>query len=373
MRKIETLGIIFSNMHDDMIPELTSPRTMGSIPFGGRYRLIDFALSNMVNSGISDIGVVTKSNYQSLIDHLGSGREWDLSRKQGGLSLLPPFGRASAGMYRGRLEALAGILNFIKHSQAEYVVMADCDIITNIDFRKVIAYHKEKNADITVAYSNYEIIKDSGMDSTVFEMNEDNRVIDIALNAQHPGNADVYMNYTVIRKKLLEDLIEQTASRDLYSFRKHILLACKDTLNIYAYEHEGYCRRINSIQDYYLANMDLLNVESRGRLFLKDRPIYTKVRDEVPATYGLDSFVSNSLIADGCVIEGHVENSILFRGVQVGKGAVVKNSIIMQAGVICGDANLDYIIADKDCMIKEGRMLMGFNTYPMFIAKGSVV
>lgn len=374
MRKSNILGIVFSNMHDEYMGEITHKRTMASVPFGGRYRLIDFTLSNMVNSGIEDIGVITKSNYQSLMDHLGSGRDWDLARKRGGLCILPPFSNVnSTGIYQGRLDALAGIAGYIRHSAAEYVVMADCDIISSIDLSSVLERHKSTGADLTLVYKRENCKLDRTSDTTVLHLDENDRVVDVLISPESSGIQCCYLDIAVIEKKLLERLITESVARNKKSFDRDVLVAMHPALDIRGYEYTGYVAKINHMNSYYKANMDLLDYEVVQQLFPAGRPIYTKVRDEAPAKYGLEADVENSLVADGCVIEGSVENSILFRGVKVARGAKVRNSIVMQGSEIGENANIDCVIMDKDVTVRSNRTLMGYNTYPVYIAKGSSV
>lgn len=368
------LGIIFSNMHDHMVSELTTHRSMGSIPVGGRYRLIDFVLSSFANSGIQNVGVITKSNYQSLMDHLGTGREWDLTRKRGGLNILPPFGRAEAnGMYRGRVEALAGIMGFIKSSPAEYVLTADCDMMANMDYTDFVHTHIESGADITVMYKRMPLGERSATDSITFQIDNENNVCDMLIHPDIKGEQNVYINTMIISKDLLERVVNDCYSRNMMSFNKDVLQAGIGKYKIKSYEFEGYISRFDSMRTYYSANMALLDHKVREALFPQERPIYTKVRDEAPVRYGLDAKVKNSLVADGCVIEGEVENSLIFRGVTIAKGAKIKNSIIMQGTEVGAGSNLEYVITDKDCTVKGGRMIMGFETYPVYIAKGTTV
>ena len=374
MKEKKVLGIIFSNMHDENLSTLTNHRTMGSVPFAGRYRLIDFPLSNMVNSGIQNVGVITKSNYQSLMDHIGSGRDWDLARKRGGLTFLPPFSHFNSnGIYRGNLEALRGVSGFISHSDAEYVVMTDCDDVANIDYGKIISEHVKNNAEITVVYKKGICARNASRTMAVLSLAPDQRLQEVMVNPDLPGEQNIYMNLAVVNKSFLEHLIADSSSHNLYSFIKDVLQARCGSIRIYGYEFTGYSDKINCMNTYFNANMALLNSENRAALFLKERPVYTKVRDEVPAKYGLYSKVSNSLVADGCIIEGEVENSIIFRGVKIGKGSKVKNAIIMQGTDIGENAVIEYVICDKDVTIKDNRSLMGFETYPVFISKGSVI
>lgn len=367
------LGLIFSNMHDSTIEELTKERTMGSVLFGGRYRLIDFPISNMVNSGITKVGVITKANFQSLLDHLGSGREWDLSRKKGGLHILPPFGNNNSGIYRGRIEALNGIMSFLTCSSEEYVFMSDCDIVANMDLRPVVDFHIEKGADITAVSKKGIFTMERTRHSTTFVKNEQDKVYDVLINPEISGMCNLSLNMFVVKKDLLIHIVQQAISRSLYSFERDVLQAKIRDLNVYAYNYDGYMSRIDSINSFFEANMDLLVPENSQKLFPRNPPIYTKVRDNAPCKYGIGAQVTNSLIADGCIIDGQVENCIIFRGVKVGKGSVVRNSIIMQDTVINGKCDINYIITDKNVTVGEYRSLHGSQLYPLYVGKGAIV
>ncbi len=371
--KHKILGLIFANMHDETVFEITKQRTMGSVLFGGRYRLIDFPLSNMVNSGVAEVGVITRSNYQSLLDHLGSGREWDLARKNGGLHLLPPFSHVASGMYRGRLEALYGVWDFIKTSDADYVILSDCDVVANMDLSAVIDRHIETMADITVVYAKDVLSLEQTQKSTILGVNDDGRIVDVLINPQMSGACNLSLNIFVLSKEFLKNIVLEAASRSMYSFEKDILQARSHEYKIMGYRHEGYFSKIDSMNSYYKANMELLNSDNRAKLFKSDTPIYTKVRDNAPAKFGIGASVKNSLIADGCIIEGKVENCILFRGVKVEKGAEVKNSIIMQEGVIGQKCDISYVITDKKVEIASHRMLTGSQNYPLYIGKGAII
>ncbi len=365
------LGLIFANMHDMTVGELTKNRTMGSVLFGGRYRLIDFPLSNMVNSGINAVGVITKDNYQSLLDHLGSAREWDLARKKGGLYILPPFGNANAALYTGRIEALNGAMSLIKHSLCDYVVMSDCDVVTNIDYRPIVESHIESGADITVVahtgqYSNEEIKM-----STVVNTGDDGRVKSVLIRPDLSGTCTCSLNVFVMKKDFLIDLINDSISRGHVSFETDVLQSKCNELKIQAYEYDNYFSKITSIGSYFKANMDLLDPANAAKLYLPKRAIYTKVSDNAPAKYDLNCHVVNSLIADGCIIEGEVENSVIFRGVRVGKNAKVKNCILMQGTVVADGAECNYLITDKNVNIGKNRILTSSPSYPMYVGKGA--
>jgi len=370
--KIRAESARMARLVEDII-DLTKLRTMGSVPFGGRYRLIDFPLSNMVNSDIDDVGVITKSNYGSLLDHLGSGREWDLSRKNGGLHLLPPFSHVGTGIYRGRLEALDGVWEYVEHSPAEYVVLSDCDIVTTIDYRPMIRAHIESGADITVAYSKGFYDKDVNQNATLLGIGEDGMVDDVMIDPPMRGTGNLCMDTFVLSKSFLKQLVKEKMSRNQYSLSRDVLQDKAAGYRIAAYEHTGYVARLDSLSSYYEANLALLNPENRNGLFKKSAPIYTKIMDNGPVRFGLESDIQNSLIADGCIIEGKVENCVLFRGVKIGKGTVVKNSVIMQNTSIGSKCSLNCVITDKDVEIVDDRVLTGSQSYPLYISKGAKI
>ena len=371
MRGTNVVGIIFSNMHDDSIPQLTSVRTIGSVPFGGRYRMIDFPLSNMVNSNINKVGVITKSNYQSLMDHLGSGKSWDLSRKKEGLYILPPFGRGN-GVYNERIDALAGISTFLRHCTEEYVVLSDCNIVCNINFADVLNAHVQKNADITVVYQNG-IMPADLTEKVSFEFGRGKKISAVVNGIAPAEKCNWSMGIYVMKREFLMRTVEDAVARNRTDWVRDVLQTGVDQYKIYGFKHDGYVGAMSSMQSYFSTTMDLMKASVRKDLFCPERPIYTKVRDEMPARYGLTSSVKNSLIADGCLIEGEVENCVLFRGVKIGKGAKVSNSIIMQNTEIGDNSVLNYVIADKDVIIRNGRSFMGCESYPVYIGKGNIV
>ena len=367
------LGLVFANMHDTTLGDMTKNRTMGSVMFGGRYRLIDFPLSNMVNSGISEVGVITKSNYQSLLDHLGSAREWDLARKKGGLYILPPFGNVESTLYRGRIEALYGAMSFIKHSRAKYVIISDCDVVTNIDYKPIVAAHIESGADITAVAHTGVYSSDDIKTSTVFNVDADKKVTSVLINPDISGTCTTSLNVFVMSMDFLIETVNDAMARGNVSFERNILQEKCRELKIKIYEYDNYFSKLNSPESYFKSNMALLEPENARKLFVPKRSIYTKVSDNAPVKYDLDSKVSNSLIADGCIIEGEVENSVLFRGVKVGKGAKVKNCILMQGTVVGDNAELSYLITDKNVSICENHILTSSPQYPMYVGKGASV
>lgn len=370
MRGNDVIGILFAYVHEERVRELTENRVMASVPYGGRYRLVDFSLSDMVNSGINKVGVITEENYQSLMDHLGSGKAWDLSRKREGLYLLPPFG-AETTRTDGKISSLASILRFLKNSHEEYVLLSDCDVIANVDYRAVFRFHTEKQADITVIY-RHGVAPDTDK-NVVYTVDPEGAVRDMLIKRGSDTDCNYGIGKCLIRRKMLMELVEDCMSRNLYDFDKDLMQRHLGDLRIYGYELEGSAYPITSFSSYFNANMALMDPKVRSQLFQPDRPIYTKVRDDMPARYGLGSVVSNSIVADGCIIDGEVENCVLFRGVKVKKGAKLKNCVIMQDSVIGENTRLDYVVADKNVHFDNNRTMIGYQTYPVYVSKGSKV
>ncbi len=363
------LGLIFASINDSAVIDLTKLRTMGSIPYGGRYRLVDFPLSNMVNSGITEVGVITKSNYGSLLDHLGSGREWDLARKKGGLHLLPPFSHLGGGTYQGRLEALSNIWSFVEHTKAEFVILANSDVVTSIDFSDALAQHKESDADITVVYAKGIYRRDKSTNGCILQIDSENTIKEVLINPMLSGECNISLDMFIMTTDFLKQIVLEAISKNQKSLVRDLLQARKDEFVFKAYEHKGSFYKIDSLEAYYKANMELLNTDIRNSIFNPEAPIYTKVGDNAPVRYGLEAKVKNALIADGCMIEGTVENCVLFRGVKIGKGAVVRNCVLMQGTEIGDGCNIDAIVADKNVTISEGRVLTGSSEYPLYLGK----
>ena len=367
-----TLGIIFSNIQEKNVPELSKHRTMASIPFAGRYRLIDFGLSNMVNAGITAVGIVTKNNYQSLIDHLGSGKDWDLARKGGGIILLPPYSNEMEKLYTTRLEALISVSGFLASRREEYVVIYDCDGVARMDIADMLRFHEDNDADITMAYS-----EQNQIDSHYFitlEADKTGRVTQLNITPRLDGTSkfNLYINVMIIKREYLLNIIQTAVARGQTSFGRDILSKNVDDMRIFGYKFDGYYAGIDSLQAYFKHSMEQLDKKVRNELF-GARDIYTKIGDTAPTKYLEGGVIKNSLIADGCTIEGTVENSILFRGVKVGKGSVVKNSVIMQKTIIGSNVKLDSVITDKNVVIRDRRNLSGCAELPYFIAKGTML
>lgn len=366
------VGIVFSNIYDATMGELTKRRTVASLPFGGRYRQIDFVLSNMVNSDIASIGVITKYNYQSLMDHLSSSSEWDLNRKTGGLYILPPFSTGHTGIYRGKIEALYGALSFLKGNKDEYVLLCDSPIICNIDYDKVLDEHIKSKKDITVIANR--AAKKSKYD-LVLDTEKNNKVVGIAVDATAAKDSLIGMGMFIMKREELIDVIEDSVSRGLYHFEKDFLQKkfMDKKISINVYEFSDYVLRNRDVVSYYENNLKLMDEDVRNSLFNVKRPIYTKVRDEVPTRYGNQAKVDDCIVADGCTIHGNAENSVIFRDVRIGKGSIVKNSIIFQGTSIGENAIVENAIIDKDAKITDGTTLIGAKTAPIIINKNETV
>ena len=378
--EMSVTGIIFSNLHDNEISELTRVRTLASVPFGCRYRLIDFPLSNMVNSNISNINVITQYNYHSLMDHIGTGKDWDLARRSGGIKILPPYINSDASMRTNhsntRLEALKSVGYSIAQMTSDYVVMADCNVICNIDFNDVLNDHIVNGADVTIAVKRMNVDRATARANTLVFSSKEGRITDLLPNPTNfEGSADVSLNILVLNRKYLQEIVLDSIAHGYSSITRDVFLKSLYARNFRIYRYEGYFACISSFDDYFACNMQLIkNKELFDSLFgVEERPIFTKVRNSAPTYYSEDSKVSDSLIADGCVIEGTVENSILFRGVKVGKGAVVKNSILFQDTIISEDSSVAYTVCDKNVVIRNHVNISGHTTLPLYIDRGRMV
>lgn len=373
-------GIIFSNIHDANLPELTRNRTLASVPYGCRYRLIDFALSNMVNSGISNISVITHYNYQSLMDHIGAGKDWDLARRSGGIKILPPFITSFANnvnnLYNSRLEALKSVNYSVSKITDDYVVLSDCDVICNVDLNDMIKNHIENKADITMAVKKVYLDKLAAKRNVLVDSDENGRITDVKVYpTSFEGYSDVELNIMVMSREYLQEVVLDSIAHNYTSLNKDVILRNITRKIFRVYRYDGYFASISSPEDYYRSNMDLLKDKNiRKQLFgEKNRPVLTKVRNSAPTYYSPDSKVKNSMIADGCQIFGEVENCILFRGVKIGKGTVVKNSILFQDTFTGENVRLNCVIADKNVVIRDNKVLSGDETLPFYLSKGKMI
>ena len=370
----DIFGLIYAGENNLNLRELVAMRSLAALPVGGRYRAIDFPLSNMVNTGIKKVGVITERNYHSLMDHIGSGKDWDMNKRNGGLLLLPPFdNNENRGNYRGLLDALSGAMFYLRRAKEEYCLLCGSYTVYNTNYKEMIDFHMKSGADITMLYN----IEDSGsrehFKDVVIDTDETGRVTDMKFNRTVSGRHKMGMDIYLLKRDLLVYLVEEAVSRGRYGLIEDILLPGMNKLKIYGYEYSGYVGRIVSVASYYKTNMDILDPAVHGSVFRDENKIYTKIKDEIPVKYCEGSCVKNSLIANGSIIEGHVENSILFRGVHVRKGAVIKNSIVMQASDVGAQSLLEHVILDKSVVVRDSRRLIGDENFPIIIRKGAVV
>lgn len=376
--KAEALGIIFPNSYDSLVPELVSERLMASIPFASRYRMCDFIISSMVHSGIDNISLIVRKNYHSLLDHLGSGREWDLVRKNGGLNIVPPFAQKQVKIFAGRIEALESIRGYLNKQSEKYVILSDANIAVNFDFNELLDAHIKSGADVTMVYRKQPIPETLIRQSTSSEdlyyslgINGD-RVSKIYINPTEDGEMNFSLNIYVVERELLIKMIDDAYLRGYTYFVRDVLDRQIDNLDIRGYCYEGYVAHIHDTKSYFEENMKLLQEENLNALFSGDQ-IYTKIRDDNPTRYIEGAKAKNVMVADGCVIEGEVENSVLFRGVHIGKGAKVKNCVLMQDTVIGENASVEYVITDKNVTITSNKSLTGNDSYQVYVAKGQIV
>lgn len=368
-------GLIYTGEANASLRELTFSRSVAAVPFGGRYRAIDFVLSDIVNTGISNVGLITQRNYHSLMDHLGSGKEWDLHRKRDGLFILPPFvTKDNTGVYRGTVDAIRSVLGYVRRSSQKYVILTGSHTLYNTTFEAMLKQHIETNANITIMYNEeHEFDRNEQYDDLRLTLDPSGKITDLVLNPYMPHSPYVGCDAYIMEKTLLEYLVEYAASHGEFDFMQDVLVKNVQKYRFYGWKYEGYVARLNSVNAFYKHNMALLRAEVRRDMFNPEHPIYTKVKDEVPARYTGSGRVRNSMVADGCIIEGEVENSVLFRGVQVGKDTVIKDSILMQAAFVGQGSTLSHVVLDKGVTVLNGRNLSGHGSYPVILRKGTTV
>ena len=369
------MGIIYTNKDDLSLRELTSQRSVAALPLAGRYRVVDFILSSMVNSGVRNVGVIMQRNYRSLMDHLGSGKEWDLHTRNNGLFLLPPFvTQENGGEYLGVLDALRANFDYLRRSKQRLALLTNSNMVFNMNFEPMIRQHEQTDADITLLYTkvrrDMELSSASKHTHAFLNVGKDGRISDMEVNPNAANYDTMYMNVLLIKRTLLMHLVDGAAAHGEHDINRELIQPAikSGSLKVYGYEFEGYYRRIETIKSYFRCNMDLLDYNVRQELFKKS-PVYTKTRDDVPAVYRDGNSVKNSLVADGCVIEGNVENCVLFRGVHIGRNASVKNAIIMQDSEIEDSVELENVILDKNVTVRAHGRLIGQVQYPIVIGK----
>ena len=367
-------GIIFSSLNNNTLSRLTSDRTVAAIPFACRYRLVDFALSNMVNANISNIYIVANYKYRSLLEHLGSGKDWDLARREGGITFVSPFQTAQKGdnaMFSTHMEALKSMKEYIDEIKEEYVVLTDSDTVLTIDVNEIIRSHNSTGANVTIVTRDVEAGYTSKTPKAMIS-SVAGKVTQIAMaSAYDEAHPELALGMYVMKTDYLRRLIEEAVAYNLNSFTNLLLKNCKSS-NYMTYKYHGFVASVSSFLDYYKYSMELVNSEKarESLLWKKESPIFTRVHNSAPTKHSPNAKVENSMIADECDINGTVINSVIFRDVTIEKGAVVKNCVLFHGTHVCKNAHLNCIVTDKDVLISEGVTLSGNDNMPFYIQKG---
>ena len=367
-------GIVFSSLNQNTLSRLTSDRAVAAIPFACRYRLVDFCLSNLVNANISNIYLVANYNYRSLAEHIGSGKDWDLARRSGGINLISPYQSAkdsSAKLYKSRLEALKSMSDYIYEMKEEFVVLMDADTVLNLDLRAVLASHEKTKADVT--FVTRTIPEDFTLKNPRMMLSQvAGKITDIALSHVYTEkNPELSLGIFVMRTTMLRKIIEQANAYGQNSLTEVFFESYKKQ-NYRAYNYSGYAASVSSFLDYYKESIRLTrDAKAREQLLnRREASIFTRVHNSAPTIYRKGAAVCDSMIADDCVIEGTVINSVLSRGVVVRRGAVVKNCVLFGGTYVGENANLNCVVTDKSVHISDGVTLSGNENMPFYIQKG---
>ena len=370
---MNVLGIIFAN--DAVLGELTNKRTMASLPFGGRYRQVDFHLSNMAAAGIHRVGVISRHNYQSLMNHIGSGEEWGLELEEGGLEFLTPYAMSAKHSYRGKLEALHSAMDFLRFGKEdEYVVMADSAILSNVDLTKVLASHVASGKDLTVV-TKKGICNGSKTIDLAIKLDSKGAVADMAVDYVAPEGYLASMDIFVLSKKLLLEKVREFIPRNLFHMDRDLVLGLwqNQQLSVNVYAFDGVALFNDSVEEYFRNSLALIDPDVRHDLFGGNHPVYTKVRDRVPSYYGEGCDIENCIVADGCMLDGAAQNCVLFRNVTICAGAQVEDCVIMNDTVVGEGSQLQYVSLDKDVTVRPGSRLFGTPKNPIIIKRGETV
>lgn len=365
----ELMGVINLDHELDKLNELTYFRCGAAVPFASRYRLIDFVLSNMMRAELESVGLFVRRKYRSLMDHLGDGKSWDMNRKHGGLFILPPDWNDPTDTSLGDLQHYHNNLDFFKRASAKYIVFSGSQHINTVDLQDVFQYHLEKGADVTLVYKAIDQLQPEHDPCLRLELNDDNLVTEIHQEKHHPN---VYLDIFIMEKKVFLEQVEYCIAHGESFFFRDVIQKNRAKFKIAGYEYKGYHAVINSLESYYKNSLELLKQDNYFGLF-KENPVQTKIKYEAPTRYLDSANVSNSLVANGCIIGGTVENSVIFRGVQVREGARIINSVIMQKCIIEENAVIENVIMDKDVHLSKERILVGDSKRPFVIAKSSKI
>lgn len=366
---MRAIGIVLAGGNSKRMRELSNRRAISAMPVAGSYRGIDFVLSNMTNSHIQNVAVFTQYNSRSLNEHLSSSKWWDFGRKQGGLYVFTPTITAeNSDWYRGTADALYQNLSFLKDSHEPYVVITSGDGVYKLDYNKVLEYHIDKKADITVVCKELPADADTSRFG-VLKTDEEGRILDFEEKPIEAQANTISCGIYVIRRRQLIELIEKCAQEERYDFVRDILIRYKNLKRIYAYRTTDYWNSISSVESYYETNMDFLKADVRKYFFKTYPDVYSKVLDLPPAKYNPGSDVKNSLVASGCIVNGTVENSVLFKKVFVGNNCVIKNSIILNEVYIGDNTYIENCIVESRDTIRANSRYVGENGVKIVVEK----
>lgn len=366
-------GIIFSNLNDNTLSRLTEDRTVAAIPFACRYRLVDFCLSNLVNANISNINIVANYNYRSLVEHIGSGKDWDLARHEGGINIISPYQTAhsaNVSLFSTHIEALVNMKEYINEFKEEYVVLMDSDHVLNINLAEVIRAHEDSGASVTFV-TRLVLPKYTSKTPRMMISSVGGRINDICMcSSYNERNCELALNIFVMKTAYLRKLIEDAAAYSQKSLTRMLMARVKKE-NYRSFCYTGYVASVSSFLDYYKCSIELATSPDarESLLWKKESPIFTRVHNSAPTAHKSGAVVENSLIADECVIEGTVINSVLFRGVRVGRGALIKDSVLFHGTTVDKNAELNCIVTDKDVHITDGVKLSGSENMPFYVQK----
>ncbi|MDU5108031.1 glucose-1-phosphate adenylyltransferase subunit GlgD [Clostridium sp.] len=364
------LGIINLDENVSRMGDLVRYRTLASVPLSARYRVIDFVLSNMANSGIKSIGIFTENKSRSLINHLTNGRPWDLHRKNDGLRVF------NFGDYHPSIDDVHNFsenIEFIEKSRKEYILIAPSYMICNIDYNDALRYHIKSRNDVTIIYKNISKADKAFFECEILNINDDNRVISVGKNIGREKDAKINMEMYIMKKDFFVSIIHECIKNGVHKKIKECICDNLKSFKVGAFEFDGYLSCINSIKSYFDTNLDILNQNINKELFYNNKPIYTKSQDEPPTLYTEISLVSNSIVANGSYIEGEIKNCIIGRHVKIEKGAKLENCIIMQSSIIKSNVSMSNVIADKGTVVKSNKIVRGTDEYPVIIQRRKVL
>ena len=354
---MKAVGIILAGGNNNRMGELSRKRAIPAMPVGGSFRCIDFVLSNMSNSHVQTVAVLTQYNSRSLNEHLSSSKWWDFGRKQGGLYLFTPTVTAeNSDWYRGTADAMYQNIDFLKNRHEPYVIISSGDCVYKMDYNDLLEFHIAKKADITIA------CKDMPADVSRFgvvRMNEDSRITDFEEKPLVAQSNTISTGVYIIRRRQLIEILEKSAEENRFDFVTDVLVRYRNVKRVYGYKLNSYWSNIASVDDYFRTNMDFLKPDVRKYFFREEPKIYSKVDDLPPAKYNMGSDVSNSLIASGCIINGRVENSVLFKKAFVGKNCVIKNSIILNDAYIGDNTHVENCIVESHGTLRANTFYSG--------------